>query len=648
MVNLSGIGVSFGGTVLFEDITFLVNPTDRIGLTGRNGAGKSTLLRIVAGEQTATTGVVAIPRDYRIGYLPQEFHHKSTLSVKEEAQQAFKEILHLQADIEKLTTEVTTRTDYESAEYHDLLVKLDEKQHRFQILGGYEMEENTEKILRGLGFTQEELARPMNEFSGGWQMRVELAKLLLQKPDLVMLDEPTNHLDIESIIWLESFLKDYPGAIMMISHDKVFLDKLTNRTIEITGGGMEEYKANYSGYLQMRAERRQQVENAHKNQQKQIAQMERNIERFRYKASKASFAQNLIKKLDKIDRIELEDEDIVSMKIRFPEPPRAGKVVIKADHVTKSFGSKDVIRPFSFEVERGDKIAFVGKNGMGKTTMARMIVGDLAYDSGILETGHNVLTGYFAQHRTGLLSPDNTILQEMENAAHGSERFTMVRSILGAFLFSGESVDKKVKVLSGGEKSRLSLAKLMLEPINLLILDEPTNHLDMISKEVLKSALQQFEGTVIVVSHDRDFLSGLTNKVFEFTPGGIKLHPGDVNDFLKTRNAENFREFEKEEKVRNTAANASSQKDEYEKRKVAEKEIKKLRNAVQKSEKRVEELTAAVAAMDALLADPATYKERMNDKAFFDDYENKKAELDKAYQQWENDMNALGILENGG
>jgi len=645
MISIHNIAVLFGGEALFEDVSFLINRTDRIGLTGRNGAGKSTLLKIIKGINRPTSGSVAVPREATIGYLPQEFHNHSTLTVMEETRKAFDKVLDLEHRLARLNEELVTRTDYESDSYLKLIEDMNEAQHRFQVLGGYEMEEKVERILKGLGFDPSEFTKKVSEFSGGWQMRIELAKILLQQPDLILLDEPTNHLDIESIIWLEDFLINYPGAIMMISHDRTFLDKITNRTIEITNGSIEDYKASYSKYLELRRERREKLESAVKNQSRQIAQMERNIERFRAKASKASFAQSLIKKLDKIERIEMDAEDVTKINIRFPEPPRSGKVVVTAEDVAKKYGTKQVIRPMSFTVNSGDRIAFVGKNGMGKTTLSRIVAKNLDYE-GKLEYGHNVLLGYFAQHQNHTLNGENTVLKEMEEAASRSDKFTQVRAILGAFLFSGEDVDKKIKVLSGGEKSRLSMAKLLLEPLNLLILDEPTNHLDMISKEVLKNALLKFEGTLIVVSHDRDFLKGLTDKVFEFTPDGIREHLGDITEFLQKRNAESFRDFElnKEKPVVQEVIKAPSKED-YEKKKNSEKDTKRLKNAIGNSEKKIAELEQKLAQMDNQLKDPEHYKDLTSDKNFFSAYDQVKSQLDEEMKKWEGLVEELAALE---
>jgi ATP-binding cassette subfamily F protein 3 len=632
MISVTNLSVLFGGDALFENISFLINRDDRIGLTGRNGAGKSTLLKIIKGLQKPTSGDISLPKNATIGYLPQEFHNVSTLTVIDETRKAFEKAIALEKEITHINEQLATRTDYESEGYFQLIEKLNDCQHHFQVLGGYEMEEKLEKILKGLGFEPSDFQRKVTEFSGGWQMRIELAKILLQQPDLILLDEPTNHLDIESIIWLENFLITYSGAIMMISHDRTFLDKITNRTLEITNGRIEDYKASYSNYLILRKERREKLESAARNQGKQIAQMERNIERFKAKASKASFAQSLMKKLDKIDRIEVDMEDVSKISIRFPEPPRAGKVIVTGEHIQKNYGDKKVISPMSFSIDRGDRIAFVGKNGMGKTTLSRIIAKDLDFE-GDLNYGHNIHLGYFAQHQANKLNGENTILKEMESAAYGSDTFTQVRSILGAFLFSGEDVDKKVKVLSGGEKSRLSMAKLLLEPLNFLIFDEPTNHLDIVSKDVLKNAILNFDGTIIIVSHDRDFLKGLTNKIFEFTKEGIKQHLGDINEFLSKKNAENFRDFElsKEKKKEEKQAveikeQASPQKD---------KELKRIKNAIANAEKKIAELESQIQQMDQQLQNEVEFKKIGNNPAFFQRYDELKNQLESEMHKWE-------------
>lgn len=643
MISISNLSVIFGGESLFENISFLINRTDRIGLTGRNGAGKSTLLKIIKGLQKPTSGEISIPKEATIGYLPQEFSNHSILSVKEETRSCFEEAIALEKKIEQLNEALSSRTDYESSDYLKIIENLNEAQHRYQVLGGYEMDEKMERVLKGLGFEQSDMNRKVSEFSGGWIMRIELAKILLQQPDLIMLDEPTNHLDIEAIIWLESFLISYPGAILMISHDRLFLDKVTNRTLEITNGRIEDYRASYSKYLGLRKERREQLEATVRNQEREIARIERNIDRFRAKASKASFAQSLIKKLDRIERIEIDIEDVSSMHIRFPEPPRAGKVVLTANNLSKKYNQRTVIHPMTFSIDRGDRIAFVGKNGMGKTTLSRILAVDLDYE-GELIRGHNVHLGYFAQHQANKLNGENTVLKEMEEAAFSTDKFTQVRSILGAFLFSGKDVDKKIKVLSGGEKARLSLAKLLLQPLNLLILDEPTNHLDIISKEVLKNALLKYTGTLIIVSHDRDFLKGLTDKVFEFTSEGIKQHLGDITEFLEKRNTDSFRDIEigksstpkPIEPTPSPPANKNKNQD---------KEIKKLQNSILNAEKKIAEIEMKLAGMDTTLQDPEKYKSLMNDPAFFTNYQSTQQQLEAEMQKWENLSDTLTTLQ---
>lgn len=645
MVSVSGVAIGFSGDYLFEDVTFMVGPNDKIGLAGRNGAGKSTLMKVMSGRRKPDLGSIAIPNAVTVGYLAQDLNPNSALTVLEEAKTAFASLNKMMEESERLKEELNTRTDYESDSYMDLAMRMADIETQFGMMGGYESDEKTIKILKGLGFTDADMSRNLSEFSGGWQMRVELAKLLLTEPDLVLLDEPTNHLDIESIVWLEKFLAEYPKAVMLVSHDKAFLDKVTNRTIEITNGTIQDYKANYTKYLELRAERRAQLNSAAKNQEKQIAQMERNIDRFRAKASKASMAQSLIKKLDKIERIEVDDEDAAAMRFRFPEAAHSGKVVISAHNVSKSYGEKQVIPNLSFTVDRGDRIAFVGRNGMGKTTLAKMIAGDIDYN-GKVEFGHNVLMGYFAQHQAKELDGNNTVLEEMENATSHSDLFKQVRSLLGAFLFSGDDVYKKVKVLSGGERGRLALAKLLTEPLNFLLMDEPTNHLDLRSKDVLKQALNDFKGTLIIVSHDRDFLRGLTNKVFEFTPDGIKEHIGGVDEFLERKEAADFRAIESEKTKRaeqkevfaNQLKNAGNTKPgaaENEKKRVDDKEVKRIKNAISKSEENITRLESKLAELDTQLQNPETYKQFMNDPQFFEEYNKVKTDLEAEMGKWE-------------
>jgi ATP-binding cassette subfamily F protein 3 len=632
MISVTRLAIRFGGRVLFEEVNFQINTGDRVGLTGRNGAGKSSLLKILAGINAPSEGNVSVPREYTIGYLPQEFIHTSTLSIRDEALTAFAEIMSLERRLHSIQDELNTREDYSSDSYMSLIQDLTDVQQRFDVLGGYTAQEQVDKVLKGLGFSEEDLSKPMNEFSGGWQMRVELAKLLLMKPQLLLLDEPTNHLDIESILWLEEFLKQYSGAIVMISHDRAFLDAITNRTMEISAGKMEDYRAGYSKYLMLREERREVQISAKKNQDREIARLERNVEKFKAKASKASFAQSLVKKLDRIERIEVDEDEIIAMRIRFPLPPRSGKVVVVGDSVQKSYGKKEVIRPMSFSINAGDRIAFVGKNGMGKTTLSRIIAGDLEAE-GSVSHGHNVSLGYFAQHQTEKLDGSKTLLQEMEGAAWESERFSQVRGILGAFLFSGEDVDKKVKVLSGGEKARLSMAKLLLRPINLLILDEPTNHLDLISKDVLKQALIDFPGTVLLVSHDREFLTGLTTKTFEFTPEGIKEHLGDIQEFLEKKKVESFREIEikKKETVPADVQVPSFQKDD------GDKHRKKKEQKKAQIEKEIGKTEQALSDCEQALSDPLRYASLEKDPLFFERYEALKAKLERLMDDYINE-----------
>lgn len=629
MISVSGLAVGFSGNYLFEDISFLINRTDKIGLTGRNGAGKSTLMKILGGAQRADEGTVSVPRECRIGYLPQDLKSDSKETILNETRKAFAEVLQLRSDLDQIQHDVATRTDYESDGYMKLLEQLHEKEERFGMLGGYEIDEKTEKVLFGLGFSRADLDKPYSAFSGGWQMRVELAKILLQQPDLLMLDEPTNHLDIDSILWLEDFLVDYPGAVMMVSHDRTFLDKITNRTLEISNGGLQDYKANYSKYLVLRAERREQLASAYKNQQTQIAQIERNVERFRAKASKAAFAQSLIKKLDKIDRIEMEDEDNSAIRFNFPKAPHSGKVVVTGEDIRKDYGDKKVIKGFNFSIDRGDRIAFVGKNGMGKTTLARIIARDMDKYEGKLDEGYNVLLGYFAQHQTKVLNGDNTLLKEMEDATAHSDMFTRVRALLGAFLFTGKDVDKKIKVLSGGERARLAMCKMLTEPLNFLVLDEPTNHLDIRSKEVLKNALINFEGSFVVVSHDRDFLQGLTNKVFEFTEDGIKSYLGDINEYLERKKVESFREIEKSDDKPKAAASAPVA--EVRTQPADNKKSKQVQNAIRKSEEQISRLEAEISDIEAELAKP----ENATNTDVYTKYSALKNQLDTEVQKWE-------------
>lgn len=543
MLTVNNLTIHFGGRTLFDNVSFAVKEKDRIGLVGRNGNGKSTLLKIICGLQESSKGSVGIPNNYEIGYLPQDGGANSEISVFEETASAMKEIKDLEERIEQINKELTERTDYETDSYMKLIEELTDSHERFEVLGGGASEAEVEKILIGLGFERSEFTKKVNEFSGGWQMRIELAKILLRKPNVVLLDEPTNHLDIESIFWLENFLKEYYGSILIVSHDKRFLDVVTNRTIEISLGKIYDGKFAYTAFMENRAMQRDLQIASAKNQQKKKEQMERFVERFKSKATFASRAQSKQKMIDKMEVIEVEDEDVSAMKFRFPESPRSGKVVIESKNLTKSYdGKKIILKGIDFALDRGEKVAFVGKNGEGKSTFSKIIAGQESFD-GEINFGANLSLGYYAQHQAHLLQDNLTVFDIINNAAQNEMR-SQIRSLLGAFLFSGDDVYKKVSVLSGGEKSRLSLAKLLLEPVNLLVMDEPTNHLDMIAKEVLKNALKEYTGAMIVVSHDRDFLEGLTTRTIEFKGGYTKEYPGDIKEFLEHQQMEALHELD--------------------------------------------------------------------------------------------------------
>lgn len=630
MLTITNLSLHFGGRTLFDEVSFQILPTDRIGLIGRNGAGKSTLLKLIVGIYKPDGGDVSYPKGYRIGYLPQDIQSDSVKSVFDETKTAFKHILVLEDRVKELAHLIETRTDYESDEYMNIIEEFNEKDQQLMYLGGQNMDEEIHKVLKGLGFDEKDLGKEVKSLSGGWQMRIELAKILLQKPDLLLLDEPTNHLDIESVTWLENFLKNYPGGILMISHDKAFLNNITNRTLEIFAGDIDDYRAPYNKYIELRKERKEQQINAKKNQEREIRQIERNIERFRAKASKAAFAQSLIKKLDKIEVIEVDEEDISKMNIRFPDSIQSGKLVLEARSIVKTYGEKKVIKSENFYINKGDKIAFVGKNGMGKTTLSRIIAGDLTYE-GELMLGHNVMIGYYAQHQAEMLSSDKTVFETIDEAATGEMR-SRVRTLLGCFLFSGDDVDKKVKVLSGGEKGRLAMCKLLLEPVNLLILDEPTNHLDMIAKETLKQALLAYSGTLILVSHDRDFLQGLSNRIFEFTEFGIKEHLGDIYDFLKSKEMDDFRTLELQ-KSSNNIAQTENKKERT--KSGNESELKQLRNKSTKLESQISDLEAKILQIEEELKKPETYSDNSLNSKILAEYEAKKNELNKVMEEWE-------------
>ncbi len=629
MLNIHNLSVSFGGTYLFEEITFRLGAGDRVGLVGKNGAGKSTLLKILARDIAPDTGSIATEKEIRIGFLRQDIDFEHGRTVLEEAYQAFTEIKAVEKKLDEINHQLATRTDYESESYSQLIEDLSDYTHRFELLDGYNYVGNTEKILLGLGFKRSDFNNPTETFSGGWRMRIELAKLLLQSNDVLLLDEPTNHLDIESIIWLENFLKNYPGVVVIVSHDKMFLDNVTNRTIEISLGKAYDFNKPYSQYLTLRHEIREKQLATQKNQQKKIEETEKLIEKFRAKASKASMAQSLIKKLDKVERIEVDEDDNSVMSISFPVSKTPGKVVVEAESVTKKFGDKTVLKDINLLVERGSKIAFVGQNGQGKSTFIKAMVNEFDYQ-GHIKLGHNVELGYFAQNQAEYLNGEITLLETMENAATDSNR-SKVRDMLGAFLFRGDDVEKKVKVLSGGERNRLALCKLLLQPINVLIMDEPTNHLDIKSKNVLKAALQKFEGTLLLVSHDRDFLQGMSNIVYEFKDQKIKEYLGDINFFLEQRNAENMREFEKKDIVTTKEAPKVEKKAlSFE----AQKAQKSLQNKLSKIESQIQQLEKQIQQDDLALA--SHYDKHIEDAHFFTAYEQKKKDLDRLLEDWEN------------
>jgi ATP-binding cassette subfamily F protein 3 len=627
MLNVHNLSVSFSGENLFEEIAFRLNAGDRVGLIGKNGAGKSTLLKLLAKDMAPDSGTIASDKEISIGFLRQDIEFEEGNTVLEEAYKAFEELQTLERKLAHVNEQLAERTDYESDTYHQLMVDLNDHTHHYEVLGGYNYQGETEKILIGLGFKQGDFQKKTDTFSGGWRMRIELAKLLLQKNDILLLDEPTNHLDIESIIWLEQFLTGFPGAIVIVSHDKMFLDNVTNRTIEISLGRIYDYNKPYSAFLVLRQEIKEQQLNAQKNQDREIQQAERLITKFRAKASKASMAQSLIKKLDRMERIEVDETDNSVLKIQFPVSVTPGKVVAEIEGLSKSYGSKEVLKNINLLLERDSKTAFVGQNGQGKTTLAKILVGELEYE-GHLKLGHNVQIGYFAQNQAEYLDGTKTVLDTMIDAANESNR-RKVRDILGSFLFSGEDVEKYVKVLSGGERNRLALAKMLLQPFNVLVMDEPTNHLDIASKNVLKQALQNFEGTLIVVSHDRDFLQGLTNKVYEFKDKKIKEYLGDINYFLDQRKAEDFREIEKKSAIQVQKALLKKNDNPYH----DQKKEKGLKNKLSNLESEIAAMEKEISDIDHELL--MNYDTTIAQPNFFNDYQDKKKKLEVLMKRWE-------------
>jgi len=645
MISANNISVYFGGQELFDKVSFMVNKGDRIGLVGKNGAGKSTLLRILSGEQSPNEGSISTPNDSTFGYLRQDLDFEEGRTVQQEAELAFKEIKELEEKINAINLEMSERTDYETEGYMQLITDLNELNERYGLLGGYSIQSEMSQVLLGLGFQLDDFSRKTNEFSGGWRMRLELAKLLLSKPDVLLLDEPTNHLDIESIVWLESWLKNYSGAVVLVSHDRAFLDAVTNRTIDLILGKANDYKASYSKYVELRKDRQEKQIQSKKNQDKEVKQTKMLIDKFRYKKSKAAFAQSLIKKLDKMEMIEVEQDETANMHFKFPPAPHSGKVTLKVNKVSKSYDELEVLKGIDLLLERGEKIAFVGKNGEGKTTLAKIIVDSIPFE-GQVEYGHQVKVGYYAQNQSELLDENKTILQVVEDAADEHSR-PRVRDMLGSFLFSGDAAQKKIKVLSGGERARVALCKLLLEPVNLLIMDEPTNHLDMVSKDILKNALNNYDGTLIIVSHDRDFLQGLSEKVYEFKDQGIKEYLGDINEFLNAKKVMDFKQFELENKQKASFPKSkdSENKISYQERKQLDKDIKKTSNKVGNLERSVEALEKELKALDAELTQPDRYNELSSQAGFFESYQEKQQQLAQYMSDWEQNIERLEELK---
>ncbi len=633
MISVQNLSMQFTGEDLFTDINFMIREKDRIGLVGKNGAGKTTLIRLLCGLEQPYKGDVIMSDDVTVGYLPQEKNVKSEKTVLDEAMTAFEEYYEIERQLAKLQDELSNREDYESASYQRLCEKMSHLNERLALMGGHSIEGEAEQILIGLGFEHNDMQRPMKEFSNGWQMRVELAKILLRKPKLLLLDEPTNHLDIESIQWLEGFLKNYYGAIFMVSHDRAFLDHITIRTIEISCGKIYDYKCSYSEFIERREERIDIQKAAFDNQQREIKEIEAFIERFRYKATKAKQVQSRVKQLEKMDVVQIDDQDKSAMHFKFPPAPHSGKVTLELENVSKSYGEKNILNNINLLIPRGEKIAFVGRNGEGKSTLSKIIAGVLDYE-GEVKLGHEVKIGYYAQNQQDMLDPEKTVFETLDDVATGDMR-VKVKSLLGAFLFSGEAIEKKVKVLSGGEKARLSLAKMLLFPTNLLILDEPTNHLDMLSKDILKSALLQFDGTLIIVSHDRDFLQGLTNKVYEFRKPNIKEYIGDIYDFLEEKKMKELDDLNKKMKSQPVENKVSQSKLDYETKKQNDREIKRIEREIKKLEEQIESLEMEIAEMDAVMSSPTDHPNINIDNAWYSSYGEKKERLQDLMNQWE-------------
>ena len=651
MISIEGLSVAFGGNTLFDNITYVINKKDRIALVGKNGAGKSTMLKIIAGLQAPTSGNVNMPKDLTVGYLPQQMNLSDTRTVMEEAEQAFSHIFELQSRIERMNTELSERTDYESEYYQELIERVSNANEQLALIGASNYQAEIEKTLIGLGFTREDFGRDTSEFSGGWRMRIELAKLLLQRPDVLLLDEPTNHLDIESIQWLESFLSTRANAVVLVSHDRAFIDNVTTRTIEISLGRIYDYQVNYSRYVVLRQERLEQQMRAYENQQKQILDTEAFIERFRYKATKSVQVQSRIKQLAKLERVEVDEVDTSRLNLKFPPAPRSGDYPIIAEGVGKNYGSHVVFSNATFTIKRGEKVAFVGKNGEGKSTLVKCIMGEIPY-TGTLKIGHNVKIGYFAQNQASLLDESITVFDTIDRVAVGDIR-TKIRDILGAFMFGGEASDKKVKVLSGGEKTRLAMIRLLLEPVNLLILDEPTNHLDMRTKDVLKQAIRDFNGTVILVSHDREFLDGLVSKVYEFGGGQVREHLGGIYDFLESRKLDSLRELEQRATVSKTEKDGSISKDsaspaQSEDSKLSYGEQKEFARRLRKAEKVVADIESEIAGLEKRIAEveeKLATPDGAADTSLYELHGQLKKQLDDVMWKWSEASEVLDKLQ---
>ena len=651
MISIEGLSVAFGGNTLFDNITYVINKKDRIALVGKNGAGKSTMLKIIAGLQAPTSGSVNMPKDLTVGYLPQQMNLSDTRTVMEEAEQAFSHIFELQSRIERMNTELSERTDYESEYYQELIERVSNANEQLALIGASNYQAEIEKTLIGLGFTREDFGRDTSEFSGGWRMRIELAKLLLQRPDVLLLDEPTNHLDIESIQWLESFLSTRANAVVLVSHDRAFIDNVTTRTIEISLGRIYDYQVNYSRYVVLRQERLEQQMRAYENQQKQIQDTEAFIERFRYKATKSVQVQSRIKQLAKLERVEVDEVDTSRLNLKFPPAPRSGDYPIIAEGVGKNYGSHVVFSNATFTIKRGEKVAFVGKNGEGKSTLVKCIMGEIPY-TGTLKIGHNVKIGYFAQNQASLLDESITVFDTIDRVAVGDIR-TKIRDILGAFMFGGEASDKKVKVLSGGEKTRLAMIRLLLEPVNLLILDEPTNHLDMRTKDVLKQAIRDFNGTVILVSHDREFLDGLVSKVYEFGGGQVREHLGGIYDFLESRKLDSLRELEQRATVSKTEKDGNISKDsassaKSEDSKLSYGEQKEFARRLRKAEKVVADIESEIAGLEKRIAEEEeklATPDGAADTSLYELHGQLKKQLDDVMWKWSEASEVLDKLQ---